>query len=63
VGKRSPDGRSDIWVRNPVTTDASGSFTAQVGIGRGYDSIRQILFEAFDPTSGALLQADFSVTR
>ena len=63
VGKRSPDGRSDIWLRNPVTTDSSGNFTAQVSIGRGYDNIRQIVFEALDPGNGVLVQAGFTVTR
>jgi hypothetical protein len=63
VGKRSPDGRSDLWLSNPVTTDGSGNFTAQVGIGRGYENIRQITLEALDPSNGVLLQAGFTVTR
>jgi hypothetical protein len=63
VGKRSADNRTDVWLRNAVTTDANGSFTAQVSIGRDYANARQVLFEALDTTNGVLVQATFTVTR
>jgi hypothetical protein len=63
VGKRAPDNRSDIWLHSTVNTDSSGSFTAQVGIGRGYENTRQIVFQALDPSNGVRVQAAFAVTR
>jgi hypothetical protein len=63
IGKRSADGRSDIWLRGQFLTDASGNITVQIAIGPEYANNSQVRLIALDPSNGVRIEAVYTVTR
>jgi hypothetical protein len=63
IGKRSADGRTDVWMPGTYSTDAAGNITVQVGIGNEYATRPTVRLIALDPSNGVRIEAVYNVTR